>query len=156
MQRGAVSSRADLGEPVIQEEATEAATKQAEDEAPRTSEAEDRAPEVEMASVGAPGTTENEVVKAGAAEPVAQDAEMEAGQASVPPPVQGPLPSQESAREVEVHSISSDDTSWGKEVADVEAASTAEQLAPTSGEGSSALVQVRPEPHGWDHPRVLW
>ena len=57
---------------------------------------------------------------------------------------------------MEVHSISSDDTSWGKEVADVEAASTAEQLAPTSGEGSSALVRVQPEPRGWDHPRVLW
>ena len=23
-------------------------------------------------------------------------------------------------------------------------------------EGSSALVRVRPEPRGWDHPRVLW
>ena len=74
MQRGAVSSRADLGEPVIQEEATEAATKQAEDEAPRTSEAkvaEARAPEVEVANAGAPGTTEAEVVEAVTAEPVA-------------------------------------------------------------------------------------
>ena len=57
---------------------------------------------------------------------------------------------------MEVHSISSDDTSWGKEVADAEAASTAVQLAPTSGEGSLALVRVQPEPRGWDHPRVLW
>ncbi|XP_066381632.1 uncharacterized protein [Miscanthus floridulus] len=31
-----------------------------------------------------------------------------------------------------------------------------EQPAPTSGDGSLALVQVRLEPHGWDHPRVLW
>ena len=31
-----------------------------------------------------------------------------------------------------------------------------EQPTPTSGEGSSTLVRVRPEPHGWDHPRVLW
>ena len=26
----------------------------------------------------------------------------------------------------------------------------------TPGKGSSALVRVRPEPRGWDHPRVLW
>ena len=57
---------------------------------------------------------------------------------------------------MEVHSISSNDTSRGKEVADAEAASTAEQPAPTSGEGNSTLVRVQPEPHGWDHPRVLW
>ena len=25
-----------------------------------------------------------------------------------------------------------------------------------SGEGSSAHVRVRPEPRGWDYPRVLW
>ena len=90
------------------------------------------------------------------AKPAAQEVEAEAGQASIPPPVQGPLPLQESAWEVEVHSISSDDTSRGKEVADAEAASTVEQLALTSSEGSSALVRVQPEPHGWDHPRVLW
>ena len=86
----------------------------------------------------------------------AQEAETKAAQASVPPPVQGLPPSWESAREVEVHSISSDDTSRGKEVADAEAASTAEQPVPTHAEGSSALVRVRPEPHGWDSPRVLW
>ena len=96
MQHGAASARADLGEPVVQEEATEAAMKQAEDEAPRTSEAkvaEARAPEVEVASTGAPGTTEAEVVEAGAAEPMAQDAEMGVGQALVPPPVQDLPPS---------------------------------------------------------------
>ena len=41
-------------------------------------------------------------------------------------------------------------------VADAEAASTVEQPALTSGEGSAALVRVQPKPHGWDHPRVLW
>ena len=39
---------------------------------------------------------------------------------------------------------------------DAEVAGTVEQPAPTPGEGSSALVWVRPEPHGWDHSRVLW
>ena len=74
----------------------------------------------------------------------------------MPPPVQGPLPSWESAHEVEAHLVSSDDTSRGKEAADTEAAGTMEQPALTSGEGGSALVQVQLEPHGWDHPRVLW
>ena len=55
-----------------------------------------------------------------------------------------------------VHSIPSDDTSRGKGVADVEAASTVEQPAPTSGEGSAALMRVQPEPRRWDHPHVLW
>ena len=55
-----------------------------------------------------------------------------------------------------VHSIPFDDTSWGKGVADVEVTSTVEQPAPTSGEGSAALVRVQPEPCGWDHPHVLW
>ena len=31
-----------------------------------------------------------------------------------------------------------------------------EQPAPIPGEGSLALVRVRLEPHGWDHPCVLW
>ena len=79
---------------------------------------------------------------------------MEAGQASAPPPVQDLLPSQDSARAVQT--ISSDDTSWGKEAVDAEAASTAEQPVLTPAEGSSALVRVRPEPRGWDSPRVLW
>ena len=113
-----------------------------------------RASKVEVADAGAPRTTEAEVVEAGAAEPAAQDAEMEAGQASVPPPVQDLPPSQESAQVV--HTISSDDTSRGREVADAEAASTVEQLVLTPTDGSSALVQVQPESHGWDHPRVLW
>jgi len=176
IQRGTASARADPKEPVALEEATEAATKQAgeeaptpreaeahesdeaeapsvaeategEVEAPRTSEAEvaeagasraskakvadveaPRITEVEVAEAGAPRSTEAEVGEAGlgAAEPMAQDVEMDVRQASVPPPVQDLPPSQESAREVEVQTISSDDTSRGKEVADAEAASTAE------------------------------
>ena len=162
LQRGVASARADPKEPVAQGEATKAATEQAGEEVPRTSEAEvvearaSRASEFEVANAGAPRTTKAEVVEAGVAEPAAQDAEMEAGQALVPPPVQDLPPSQESAQEVEVQTISSDDTSRGKEVADVEAASTAEQPVPTPAEGSSALVRVQPKPHGWDSPRVLW
>ena len=158
-QRGAASAGADLGELVAQEEAPQAAIEQTGKEASKTSEAkvaEARAPEVKVPSAGAPGTIEAEVVEASAADPVARDTEMEAGQALVPPPVQDLPPSQESAREVRVHSILSDDTSRGKGVADVEVASTVEQPAPTSGEGSATLVRVQPEPHGWDHPRVLW
>jgi len=97
-----------------------------------------------VVEVGAPGTTEAEV------------AETEVGQASVPPAVQDLLPSQESAQEVEVHTISFDDTSRGKEVADAEASSTMEQPVSTPGDGSSTLVRVRSEPCGWDSPRVLW
>ena len=55
-----------------------------------------------------------------------------------------------------VYSIPSNDTSRGKGVVDAEAASTVEQPAPTSSEGSAALVRVQPESRGWDHPRVLW
>ncbi|XP_066392751.1 uncharacterized protein [Miscanthus floridulus] len=145
-------------------EATEGET-----EAPRSFEAEAmeaRAPRtIEAEVVGteatearAPKTTKAgvAVVNVSAAKPVAQEVEAEVGQASIPPPVQGPPPLQESARKVEVHSISSDNTSWAKEVVDAKAVGTMEQLAPTSGEGSSALVRVQPEPHGWDHPRVLW
>ncbi|XP_066320022.1 uncharacterized protein [Miscanthus floridulus] len=103
--------------------------------APRTTKAR-------VAEAGALGTTEAGVAEAGvsAAKLVAQEVEMEAGQASVLPPVQGPPLTQESAREVEVHPISSDDTSRGKEAVDAEAVSTTEQPAPTSGEGNSALV----------------
>ncbi|XP_066354257.1 uncharacterized protein [Miscanthus floridulus] len=126
IQRGTASARADPKEPVAQEEATEAATKQAGEEAPKPHEAEAResdeaeAPSVAEATEGeveaprtskatvvdarAPGTTEAEVAEAGlgAAKPVAQDAEMKAGQASVPPLVQDPPSSQESAQDVEL------------------------------------------------------
>ena len=99
IQHGAASARADLKEPVAPEEATEAATKQAGEEAPTPHEAEAReldeakAPSVAEATEGeveAPRTSKAEV------------AETEAGEALVPPPVQYLPPWQESAREVEV------------------------------------------------------
>jgi len=74
----------------------------------------------------------------------------------VPPLAQGLPPSQESAREVEVQATSPANTSRGKETVDVEAASTAEQPVLASCEGNSALARVRPEPRGWNHPRVSW
>ena len=55
-----------------------------------------------------------------------------------------------------VQATSPADTSRGKEAADVEADSTAEQPVLAPGEGNSALVRVRPEPRGWNHPRVSW
>ena len=57
---------------------------------------------------------------------------------------------------MEVQATSPDDTSRGKEAANVEAASTTEQPVLASGEGNSALAWVRPEPCGWNHPRVSW
>ena len=132
-------------------EATEGEAK-----APQPSEAEameagaPRTTEAKVAGTGAPETTEAGVAGAGvsAVKPVAQEVETEVGQASILPLVQGPPLSQESAQEVEVHSISSDDASRGKEGVDAGATSSMEQLAPTSGEGSSALVRVQPEPRG--------
>ncbi|XP_066311027.1 uncharacterized protein [Miscanthus floridulus] len=109
--------------------------------------------EAMMAEAGAPETTEADVM---AARPWAQEVEMKAVEASVAPLVQGPPSLWESAREVEVHPISSDDTSRAREVVDAEVASAVEQPVPTLGEGSSALMRVQPEPRGWDHPRVLW
>ncbi|XP_066354740.1 uncharacterized protein [Miscanthus floridulus] len=66
--------------------------KVADAEAPRTTEAE-------VAEAGVHGTTEAEATEAGlgAAKPAAQNTETEAGQALVPPPIQDPPPSQESA-----------------------------------------------------------
>ena len=57
---------------------------------------------------------------------------------------------------MEVQATPSDGTSREKGPVDAEAASTVEQPAPTSSEGSVALVRVQPESRGWDHPRVLW
>ncbi|XP_066374934.1 uncharacterized protein [Miscanthus floridulus] len=127
----AKAHESDEAEPPSVVEATEA-----EAEALRISEAEateaeaSRTTKVEVAESGALRTAEAKVVEAGVgmAEPVAQEAEIEAAQASIPP----------------------------SEVADAETASIVEQPTLTSGEGSSALVRVQPEPHRWDHPRVLW
>ena len=85
--------------------------------------------EVEMAEARAPGSVETEAM------------EMETEQVLAPPLVQA---------------ISSDDSSRGKEAADVEAASTVEQPVPDPAEGSSVLVRLRPEPRGWNFPRVFW
>ncbi|XP_066365176.1 uncharacterized protein [Miscanthus floridulus] len=81
--------------------------------------AETRAPgttEAGVAEAGAPGTTKTGVAEASVSvvKLAAQEAEMKVAEASVPPLVQGPSPLWESVREVEVHSISSDDTSRGE------------------------------------------
>ena len=116
--------------------------KQAGEEVPTPREAEAHESSEAKAPTIAEATEGEAESSSGAVEPSAQDVETGAAQALVWPLVQDPPPSQESAQEVEVQAISSDDTSWGKDVADAEAASTTEQPAPTSGEGSSALVQV--------------
>ncbi|XP_066384863.1 uncharacterized protein [Miscanthus floridulus] len=107
-------------------------------EAPATTEAT-------MAEAGAPGTTEANVI---AARPSAPEVEMKVAEASVTPLAQGPPSLWESAREVEVHLISSDDTSRVQEAVDAEVAGAVEQPVPTPGEGSSALVRSRDDPKG--------
>jgi len=82
------------------------------------------------------------MVEVSVAGPVARDSKMEVGQPLVPPLAQGLPSSLESAREVEIQATPSAGTSREKGAADAEAASTVEQPAPTSGEGSSALVRV--------------
>ena len=69
---------------------------------------------------------------------------MQTAAASVVPLVQGPPL---------VSSAST--TSRAREVSS-EGTNAVEQPAPLLDEGGSALVRVRPEPRGWDHPRVLW
>ncbi|XP_066380114.1 uncharacterized protein [Miscanthus floridulus] len=130
IQRGAALARADPKEPVTQGGAVEAITRQVGEEAPTPREAEalepdeaeapsiaeaaegedeateaeaSRTTEAEVAEAEAPETTEAEVAEAGvgAVDLAAQEVETEAGQASVPPLVQGPPPSRESAQEVE-------------------------------------------------------
>ncbi|XP_066383246.1 uncharacterized protein [Miscanthus floridulus] len=168
IQRGAASARADPKEPVAQGEAAEVASTQTGEGAPSPREAKARgsdgseapsvaeapqASEVEATEAVVPRTTEATV--AGAKAPGTIDAavaeadmsavksaaqEVEVGQALIPPPVQGPSSLQESAREAEVHPISSDDTSRAQEVVDTEVAGTIDQPASTLSEGSSALV----------------
>ena len=161
VQRGAASGGAVSEEAAAQEKGAEAAAERVEEEeptprdvvglgakeagassiaeaiegeagAPKTSEVravDARATEVEMAEARAPGSVEAE----------AMEVEME--QVLAPRLVQ---------------TISSDDSSHGKEAADVEVASTAEQPVPDPAEGSSALARLRPEPRGWNFPRVFW
>ena len=148
------SAGADLKRSVIQEETPRAAMEQTEEEGPTPRVVEAHESDGAGSEAEAPRTSEAEMVEASAVGPVAQDSEMEVGQPLVPPLAQGLPPSQESAREVEVSATSPADTSRGKEAADVEADSTAEQPAPAPGEGDSALARVRPEPRGWNHPRI--
>ena len=85
-------------------------------EAPRTTEAT-------MVEAGAPGTTDADAVVAGL---LAQEMEMKAAKALVAPWVQGPPPLRESAWEVEILLISSDDTSRAQEMASVKATGVVE------------------------------
>ena len=65
---------------------------------------------------------------------------MKAAEASVAPLVQGPPSLRESAREVEVLPISSNNVSQAREMPNGEVAGAVEQPVPTPGEGSSALA----------------
>ncbi|XP_066342155.1 uncharacterized protein [Miscanthus floridulus] len=122
--------------------------------------------EATMAEAGAPETAEAVIAEVGAPKvtmavvmavrPSMQEAEVQAAEASAVPLAQGPPLLWESAWEMEVYPISSDNTSRAREVVDAEETDAMEQPALLLDEGSSALVRVRPEPHGWDHPRVLW
>ncbi|XP_066385218.1 uncharacterized protein [Miscanthus floridulus] len=122
--------------------------------------------EATMAEAGAPETIKAIIAEAGAPEiakadvmavrPSIQEVEMKAAEALVAPLVQGQPLLRESAREAEVYPISSDNTSRVREVVDAKETGAMEQPAPILGEGSLALVRARPEPRGWDHPRVLW
>jgi len=135
----------------------EATEGEVEVEAPTVAEAL-RTSGAEVVEIAAPGNFGAEVVEAGVSAARAADLEVEteARQASTLPPIQSALPVQGSAREAEVRPIPADNASRGKGVADAGAASAVEQPASASGEGSAALVRVRPEPYGWDHPRVWW
>ena len=95
--------------------------------------------EATMAEAGAPETTKAIVM---AARPSAQEAAVKAAEALVVPLLQGPPLLRESAREAVVYPISSDDTSWAREVVDAEETDAVEQPAPLLDEGSSALVWV--------------
>ncbi|XP_066316101.1 uncharacterized protein [Miscanthus floridulus] len=96
---------------------------------------------VEVVEIAVPGNFGARVVEARVSAARAADLEVE---------------TEASTWEAEVHPIPADNASRGKGVADAGAASAVEQPALASGEGSAALVRVRPEPYGWDHPRVWW
>ncbi|XP_066323222.1 uncharacterized protein [Miscanthus floridulus] len=102
----------------------------AEAEAPRTTEAT-------VAEARAPGTTEADVI---AARPLAQEVETKAAEASVAPLVQGPPSLRESAREVEVLPISSDDVSRAQEMADAKVAESEAEV--TRAAEASVAVQT--------------
>ncbi|XP_066380349.1 uncharacterized protein [Miscanthus floridulus] len=108
--------------------------------------------EATMAEAGAPETAEAVIAEAGAPEvteavvmaarPSVQEAETQAAEALAVPLDQGPPLLRESARETEVYPISSDDTSWAREVVDVEETDAVEQPAPLLEEGGSALMRA--------------
>ncbi|XP_066385571.1 flagellar radial spoke protein 2-like [Miscanthus floridulus] len=150
----AVEATVGAAETPLAMEATEG---EVEVEAPTVAEAL-RTSGAEVVEIAAPGNFGAEVVEAGvsAARAVDLEVETEARQASTLPPIQSVLPVQGSAREAKVRPIPTDNASRGKGLADAGAASAVEQPASASGEGSAALVRVRPEPYGWDHPRVWW
>ena len=149
VQPDVASAEADVKRSVVQEEAPGAATEQMEEEGPtlRVAEAHESdgagaPPGAEAGSKAeAPRTSEAEMVEASMVGPVARDSETEVGQPLVPPLAQGLPPSQESAWEVEVQATSPDGTSWGKEAADVEVASAAEQPVLASGEGITRVYR---------------
>ncbi|XP_066373181.1 uncharacterized protein [Miscanthus floridulus] len=160
VRRGAASGEAVSEEAAAQEQGAEAAAERVEEEAAQEQGAEAAAKEAGASAIaeategeaGAPKTSDVRAVDAEAIKVEMAEAralgsveteamEVETGQILAPPLVQ---------------TISSDDSSRGKEAADVEAASTAEQPVPDPAEGSSALVRLRPEPRGWNFPRVFW
>ncbi|XP_066361130.1 uncharacterized protein [Miscanthus floridulus] len=135
----------------------EATEGEVEVEAPMVAEAL-RTSGAEVVEIAVPGNFGAKVAEArvSTARVVDLEVETEVRQASTLPPIQSVLPVQGSAQEAEVHPIPADNASWGKGVADAGAASAVEQPALASGKGSAALMRVRPELYGWDHPHVWW
>ena len=130
VRRGAASGEAVSEEAAAQEKEAEASA------IAEAIEGEAGAPEASNVRAVDAGAIEVEMAEARAPGSVEAEA-METEQVLAPPLVQA---------------ISSDDFSHGKEAADVEV----EQPAPDPVEGSSALVRPRPEPRGWNFPRVFW
>ena len=161
VQRGAASGGAISEEAAAQEKGAEAAAERVEEEEPtprdvvglgaKEAGASSIAEAVE-GEAGAPKTFEVRAVDAGATV-------VEMAEARAPGSVEAEAMEVETEQVLAprlVQTISSDDSSHGKEAADVEVASTTEQPVPDPAEGSSALARLRPEPRGWNFPRVFW
>ncbi|XP_066373844.1 uncharacterized protein [Miscanthus floridulus] len=104
--------------------------------------------EAMMTEAGAPGTTEANVI---AARLLAQEVEMKAAEASVAPLGQGPSSSREGAQKVEVHLISSDDTSRAQEVVDAEVAGAVAQPSYDDPKGEPLFaLEDTAEGERWD------
>ena len=161
VRRGAASGEAVSEEAAAQEKGAEAAAGRVEEEEPMPHDVVGLGAKEAGASAiagaiegeaGAPKTSEVRAVDAGATE-------VEMVEARAPRSVEAEAMEAETEQVLAprlVQTISSDDSSHGKEAADVEVASTVEQPAPDPAEGSSALVRLRPEPRGWNFPRVFW